>query len=208
MQIFLCSEGEVTGPFTSDQLHRMQENKEIGAHMLYWCEGMEQWEKFRPKKDLDLVSAVKKDAHFPFESGTPPPPPPWEKTNVPLRIAVLVSLLVGIGVFALAWEKHSMAARAEVTRSLMVLNTADKIRGEIKQGSCYKQEEWPKVAAVAGITDMESAQEILGGPNQISDNGYRWIYFDRMIHPVTGMETDMSVRFDTKKKVVGFSPYP
>lgn len=208
MQIFLCSEGEVTGPFTTDQLHKMQASKEIGSHMLYWCEGMTQWEKFRPKKDLDQISAVKKDAHFPFESGTPPPPPPWKKKNILLRVCVAFALLGGLGIFALAWEKHSMQARAEVTRSLMVLNKAEKYRSEIKQGAAYTQKEWEEAAKAANIKDMESAHSILGGPNQINDSGYRWIYFDRMIHPVTGMETDMSVRFDEQKKIVGFEPYP
>ena len=207
MQIYLSSGDEVNGPFTTDQLHRMQERKEIGADMLYWCEGMTQWEKFRPKKNLDQISAVKKDAHFPFESGKPPPPP-WKKKNIPLRVSVLVALLAGFGIFALAWEKHSMQARAEVTKSLMVLNASEKYRSEIKQGAAYTQEEWPKAAASAGITDMESAQQILGAPNQINGNGYRWIFFDRMIHPVTGLQADMCVQFDEKKKVAGFAPYP
>ena len=208
MQIYLCSEGEVTGPFTTGQLHKMQARKEIGADMLYWCEGMSQWEKFLPKKNLDQISAVKKDAHFPFESASPPPPPPWEKKNIPLRVAVLLALLVGFGIFALAWEKHSAGAQAEVTRSLMVLNQAEKYRRDIQQGVAYTEKEWPEAAKVAGIRDMESAQDILGTPNQINDHGYRWIYFDRMIHPVTGMETDMSVRFDEKKNIVNFAPYP
>jgi len=208
VQIYLCSEGEVTGPFTSDQLHKMQEDKEIGPHMLYWCEGMTHWEKFQPRKDLDQISAVRKDAHFPFESGTPPPPPPWEKKNVLLRVCVIVALIVCLFIFALAWKKHTEEARAEVTKSFLVLSTADKYRSEIKQGAAYTQEEWPKAASAAGIADVESAQAIIGTPNQINDGGYRWIYFDRMIHPVTGMKTDMSVRFDETKKISGFAPYP
>jgi len=208
VQIYLSSEGEVTGPFTTGQLHKMQGRKEIGADMLYWCEGMSQWEKFQPKKNLDQVSAVKKDAHFPFESGKPPPPPPWEKKNIPLRVGVLLALAIGFGIFALAWEKHSAGAKAEVTRSLMVLSVSEKYRSEIKQGAAYTQEEWPKAATSAGIIDMESAQEILGAPNQINENGYRWIFFDRMIHPVTGLQTDMCVQFNEQKKISGFAPYP
>ena len=55
---------------------------------------------------------------------------------------------------------------------------------------------------------MESAQQILGAPNLINGNGYRWIFFDRMIHPVTGLQVDMCEQFDEKKKVAGFAPYP
>ena len=207
MQIYLCKAGDVSGPFTTDQLHRMRENKEIDTNMLYWCEGMQQWEKFHPAKDLKKITAIKDDACFPFETGKPPPAP-WQKTNIFLRVYVIAAIAACLLVFALAWKKHSEGARAEVTKSLMVLSSAEKYQSDIKQGEAYTQEMWPEAAAAAGITDIESAQDILGTPNQINDGGYRWIYFDRMIHPVTGMKTDMSVRFDEKKKISGFAPYP
>ena len=185
----------------------MRKRGQIGSHMLYWCEGMSQWEKFQPKKDLEKISAVKRDAYFPFEEGVPPPPP-WKKKNMLLRIAVFVALLACVGVFLLAWENHSLRARAEVTKSLMVTSTSEKYRSDIKQGAAYTREQWSKAAAATGMSDMESAQLVLGAPNQINDDGYRWIYFDRMLHPVTGMQTDMSVRFDNRKNIVGFEPFP
>lgn len=207
MQIYLCKAGEISGPFTTDQLHKMRERKEIDTNMLYWCEGMKDWERFRPQKDLEKLSAIKSDAYFPFDTGAPPPAP-WEKKNIPLRIAAFLSVLACLFVFIMAWHKHTTATQAEVARSLMVTDIADKIRRDIKSGAAYTGDEWQKFASKSGLIDMDSAQTVLGSPNKIIDGGYRWIFFDRFVHPVTGLQSDMSVLFDTNKKIVAFEAYP
>lgn len=207
MQVYLCKDGEVSGPFTTDQLHKMRQAKEIDTDMLYWCEGMKQWEKFHAQRDLAKISAVRSDDFFPFESA-PPPPAPWEKKNVPLRIAALLAFLVCIAIFALAWRKHTSGAQAELARLHAVLSNAERIRSEIKSGASYTKEDWTKFGREAGIKDMDSAQTMIGAPNKIADEGYRWIFFDRMIHPVTGQQTDMSILFDKDRKIVRYSTYP
>ena len=208
MQVYLCDKGEVSGPFTSAQLHEMQRTKEIGTHMLYWCEGMEDWENFQAKRDLDKISSIKKDAFFPFELSAPPPPPPWRKNNTPLRVGLLLAVAVGFAIFFLAWEKHTAGARMETERSTAALSEGEKYRSAIKAGAAYAHGEWVEAAESAGIRDMETAQAVLGAPNVINEAGFRWIFFDRMIHPVTGMKTDMAIRFDPDKKLQSFSTYP
>jgi hypothetical protein len=207
VQIFLSRQGEVTGPFTTDQLHSMVEAKEIGTDCHYWCEGMTEWEQFRPKRDLDQISAIKKDSYFPFESG-PPPVPPWKKRS-PWRILLALSAaLIGLGIFLLAWKKHEAGARAEVLEAKSIKDESERYRRSIAQGASYKLEEWPVAAAAADLDNMESVRRLLGAPNVIVDDGYRWVYFDRLIHPVTETQADLAVRFDEQKKVTGFESYP
>jgi len=185
----------------------MRANKEIDTDMFYWCDGMAQWEKFHPKRDIDKITAIKPDAYFPFETGVPPPAP-WKKKNWGLRVAVLLSLLACLGIFLLAWQKHTAEAQAEVAKSHAASSAAEKFRREIKSGAAYAKNDWPGIAAASGMVDMDSAQAFLGAPNKVADGGYRWIFFDRMIHPVTGLETDLCITFDREKKITGFDTYP
>lgn len=207
MQVFLSRQGEVTGPFTTIQLRSMVEAKEIGTDCHYWCEGMTEWEQFRPRKDLDQISAIKKDSFFPFESG-PPPLPSWKKRSLWRVLLIPSAVLVGLGIFFLAWRKHEAEAQAEVLRAKSIEDESVRYRRLIAQGAAYNLEEWPAVAAAAGLDDMESARRLLGAPNVIVDDGYRWVYFDRLIHPVTERQSDLAVRFNEQKKVTVFESYP
>lgn len=207
MQVFLSRQGEVTGPFTTIQLRSMVEAKEIGTDCHYWCEGMTEWEQFRPRKDLDQISAIKKDSFFPFESG-PPPLLLWKKRSLWRVLLIPSAVLVGLGIFFLAWRKHEAEAQAEVLRAKSIEDESVRYRRLIAQGAAYNLEEWPAVAAAAGLDDMESARRLLGAPNVIVDDGYRWVYFDRLIHPVTERQSDLAVRFNEQKKVTVFESYP
>jgi hypothetical protein len=207
MQVFLNRHGEVTGPFSSDELRDMVERKEIGTDCHYWFEGMSTWETFQPKRDLDQISAIKRDSFFPFEANGLPPPP-WLRRSPWRAVSAVLAGLVGFGIFLLAWQKHATEAQVEVVEALTVKDDAERYRRAISQGSAFTLEEWPAAAAAVGITSMEGSRRLLGAPNLMIDEGYRWIYFDRLIHPVTGLQTDMAVLFDDDKKVIGFESYP
>ena len=96
----------------------------------------------------------------------------------------------------------------ETERSRAALSEGEKYRSAIKAGAAYGHGEWVDAADAAGIRDMETVQALLGAPNVINEDGFRWIFFDRIIHPVTGMKTDMAIRFDADKKLQSFSTYP
>ena len=120
----------------------------------------------------------------------------------------VLAILGGITIFLLAWQKHSVEAEAEVTTMTAVKDDAQKFQREIKQGAAYTLEQWPEVAKTLGITNMNTARQVLGAPNLITDEGFRWVYYDRLIHPVTELPSDLGISFDEKKNLTKLEAYP
>jgi hypothetical protein len=184
----------------------MRENKEIGPDAFYWREGMADWEPLKPETDLDKEPEVKAEVWYPFEGS--PVRPPWMKRNPWLVALTVLAILGGITIFLLAWQKHSVEAEAEVTTMTAVKDDAQKFQREIKQGAAYTLEQWPEVAKTLGITNMNTARQVLGAPNLITDEGFRWVYYDRLIHPVTDLPSDLGISFDEKKNLTKLEAYP
>ncbi len=206
LRIYLSIHGEVSGPLPVGQVKLMQENKEIGPDAFYWREGMADWEPLTPETDFDKEPTAKQEVWYPFEG--PPVRPPWMKRNPWLVALTVLAILGGITIFLLAWQKHAIESQVEVSTMTAVQDDAQKYRREIKQGAAYTLEQWPEVAQALKIKDMHTARQVLGAPNMITDDGFRWVYYDRLIHPVTDLPGDLSIHFDQKKKLTGFQVYP
>jgi type II secretory pathway pseudopilin PulG len=185
----------------------MRKKKEVGPDALYWREGMKDWEPLTPETVFDQKqSAAQPEVWYPFEG--PPVRPPWMKRNPWMVVLTVLAILGGITIFLLAWQKHAVEAEAEFTSLTAVKDDAQKFIREIKQGAAYTLDQWPEVAKALGITNMNNTRQVLGAPNLIVDDGFRWVYFDRLIHPVTELPSDLGISFDKQKNLSKLEAYP
>lgn len=185
----------------------MRKKKEVGPDALYWREGMKDWEPLTAETVFDQKqSAAQPEVWYPFEG--PPVRPPWMKRNPWMVVLTVLAILGGITIFLLAWQKHAFEAEAEFTALTAVKDDAQKFIREIKQGAAYTLDQWPEVAKALGITNMNNTRQVLGAPNLIVDDGFRWVYFDRLIHPVTELPSDLGISFDKQKNLSKLEAYP
>lgn len=183
----------------------MREEGTITDDMFYWCEGMPHWLSVTDFRE------VRPDIPEGTENFIPQPPEEKPGARWMMPMLAVAALLVAGGALAAVffYDLQPKFAAARATQLPAQPHSPEKqLALDIAHGKICTLPEWQEVALILQMKTMDDTKERLGVPNVIVDDGYRWVYFDRLQHPVTGLTGDLAVTFDQEKNLQGFSTYP
>lgn len=183
----------------------MREEGTITDDMFYWCEGMPHW--------LSVTDFREVRPNIPDGTENFAPPHPREESASRWKMPLLAgaALLVAVGALtAIIFldPRAKFTPKAATPPPTQPLSPEKQLALDIVHGKVCTLPEWHEVAVILQMKTMDDTRQRLGVPNAIFDDGYRWVYFDRLQHPVTGLTGDLAITFDAEKNLKSFSTYP
>lgn len=183
----------------------MREEGTITDDMFYWCEGMPHWlsvTDFREARP-DLPAGTENFALL------HPREEPASRWKMPLLAGAALLVAVAALTAIIFLDPRAKFTPKAVTPPPAQPHPPEKqLALDIAHGKICTLPEWQEVAVILRMKTMDETREHLGVPNVIVDDGYRWVYFDRLRHPVTGLTGDLAITFDAEKNLKSFSTYP